>query len=364
MYCSTTAEIVTLSYRNLIATGSIASPPSTISIIPSTTSTTAPSSNISSASPTSSPSSTPVPAPTTSSGLSKGAIAGISLAGIFLLALLSALLFYFCIRPKLARIRQIKRAGGFSSNNRTNDKGTPLMTSLDANREYHECGQERGRPRWRWGESSGLRIEGAETARKEGPWSPTSILQYPSSPSELHDQPSPRTPALVSTIVPHVGQDSPTIRHVMEESAALGSIYQSYAPNPNPHYSLLVSELSSPTMSSPHTSTQAPMSVSSVSGSRPTSETFLRMSARGGGRGYLSPEMAIAGGWRDDGDGDDVESGDGDGEGREGDGDGVQHVELDGSRNSGGMDMIEEDVEENGDGHGADQGMHVIDRRS
>jgi hypothetical protein len=45
-----------------------------------------------------------MPAPSTSSGLSKGAIAGITLGGIVALALLSALFFDICIRPKLAKI--------------------------------------------------------------------------------------------------------------------------------------------------------------------------------------------------------------------------------------------------------------------
>ncbi len=58
---------------------------------------------------------------------------------------------------------------------------------------------------------------------------------------------------------------------------------------------------------SPHVSTHPTRAAStgeSVSASRSPSGEYARMSATGGGmkgRGFLSPEMAMAGGWSDDG---------------------------------------------------------------
>lgn len=53
--------------------------------------------------------------------------------------------------------------------------------------------------------------------------------------------------------------------------------------------------------SAPRSSTR--MTGSSLGVSRPPSgDPYRRLSARGAGRGYVSPEMALADGWRDDGD--------------------------------------------------------------
>ncbi len=62
---------------------------------------------------------------------------------------------------------------------------------------------------------------------------------------------------------------------------------------------------------SPHVPTMAMSMVSSMSANRSPSGEYARVSATGGGvrgQGYLSPEMALAGGWSDDG-GDDEEEG-------------------------------------------------------
>lgn len=87
------------------------------------------------------------------------------------------------------------------------------------------------------------------------------------------------------------------------------------------------------------------MTISSLSVSRPPSDsTYRRLSARGGGRGYVSPEMALADGWQDDGEEGDEENGEGYGgpaelEGNENrNGNGKR-----GSRGSGNMERIEEE---------------------
>ncbi len=87
------------------------------------------------------------------------------------------------------------------------------------------------------------------------------------------------------------------------------------------------------------------MTISSLGVSRPPSDsTYRRLSARGGGRGYVSPEMALADGWQDDGEEGEEENGEGYGgpaelEGGEiGNGNGKR-----GSKGSGNMERIEEE---------------------
>lgn len=98
--------------------------------------------------------------------------------------------------------------------------------------------------------------------------------------------------------------------------------------------------------STPSASTQ--MTVSSLGVCRPPSgDAYRRLSARGAGRGYVSPEMALADGWRDDGDEeeDEVEVGHMEGGGCAelyggggGDGNGKR-----GSKQSGDLEAIEEE---------------------
>jgi len=253
------------------------------------------------------------------------------------------------MRPKLARNRQIKYAGGFSSNNNDNDKGTPSSGPLGS---LNDLIHGRRRERWagREGATSGGGVGGlgiSEADYSSVPWSPTSITAY--SPSELPDEPLPSPSPRASYAA---AQGSPTVRHVIEQASSPAAPAAGNPQSPaypygpvsgvTQHDLMPVSELSTLMTDShtPHTSTQ--MTESSLIVSRPPSgNTYRRLSARGGGRGYVSPEMAMANGWRDDGDEED--------EAEKGQGDGGQ-AELDsngngkrGSKGSGNMECIEEE---------------------
>ena len=134
----------------------------------------------------------------------------------------------------------------------------------------------------------------------------------------MHDETLPSSPGPARNTTAAGFSGSPTVRHVMEEESTTApandrtrTYNQDYAApnNDNRHHdSMVVSELSSPVTSmtgTPHISTQTQMTVSNLTASRPGSGTYQRLSARGAGMGYISPEMALAGGLRDTGGEDD-----------------------------------------------------------
>ncbi|MCJ1304325.1 hypothetical protein MMC08_007137 [Hypocenomyce scalaris] len=219
-----------------------------------------------------------------------------------------------------------ERWGSLRFANNTNESG-----------RYEPVGGERASP------GEGLAMAGTGT----GPWSPSSLNPRPEM-GELHDEslPPPLSTMSTGTVTPmgtpnldSPGPTSragtPTARHVLEEHKTASTInhvenpvseiadFQTQSPKAQPqHLSVPVSEMSqasSPRQSSlPNPHSSMPISeLSSVSDPRPletqgnaVSIANNRISAQGGSGKYVSPEMALVGGWWDG-------SGDRNGEGSE-----------------------------------------------
>ncbi|KAI9812872.1 MAG: hypothetical protein M1827_004390 [Pycnora praestabilis] len=146
MYCGSTAQVITLSYTNLVTDGSMAglllttygqasrTAGSESSVVASTTAPTPTSSMPSVVSRLPTVAKTATTSPSKSHALSTGSIVGVVIAAFFVLTILSLLLFWFCFRPWYSTKRLINNAGGLS------DKATPH--SVSASKSHHSSSHE------------------------------------------------------------------------------------------------------------------------------------------------------------------------------------------------------------------------------
>ncbi|KAI9790967.1 MAG: hypothetical protein M1835_000617 [Candelina submexicana] len=330
MYCAATATTQTTSYRNLkvvsttspLPTSSAAASSTTtaaastvtveLSLNPLLTSTSTSPSTITVISSTYSPTAAAVG----KTHLSPGAIAGIAIAAVLGIAIISALIFYCIICRR--RKRDISNAGGFSS-----DKPSPGLKSPSfwANSLWGKKSTPSASTRL----DTGLGIStnpsnhrnGAHPATPELPETPRSA-ELPSeadggSPREpLH----PYSPATAFQPMPTMAEESfsaypmaaPPLQQQLrpqsrQQHEPASSQYIAYSPHH--HNSLPVSEMSTPTNSileagRPSTGFASDSGFGTPNDTGNVRGREHRVSATGWEGGYITPETVMAGGWTDE----------------------------------------------------------------
>ncbi|MCJ1281417.1 hypothetical protein MMC26_000736 [Xylographa opegraphella] len=328
MYCGPVADVVTLSYNNLITTGSTAYPPTLSTILTvfptsalesilsaqlaGSTSTTVSSSTVSVTSSTSTGATGIVTITTTSvnltssastsssatnsnasdpsrnsaqtpTSLSSGAISGISIGSAAVGLLIMALVSYFCIRPCLYRravLRHNRTPRGTLGGATLPGPAAPVET-YEAPRRYINVPQE---------ERTDMHIP-QQPIQQDISMTTYGIQRTPWNASSVGDNRRPGISELHSeTQIPIYHEEQPARNF-------LGS--QTDKPPATPHASTSAAELehhscpSSPigSFSSP-TRLSVPSSPSAMM-SREASQKKTRLSATGS-QGYISPEQAMA----------------------------------------------------------------------
>ncbi|KAL9122812.1 MAG: hypothetical protein Q9187_000641 [Circinaria calcarea] len=343
IYCAADNAVYTYSYHNLVTTGSTAGLPGVSASTTSSSTSSQQSSSSSSiatslsfTSATSSSSATTNPAP--SHSLPTGTIAAIVIGSV-LGSTIFLLLLYFCfLRPYLARKRKDVPHGTLGgaalpppSPRPTKSKSSLWRTSnskppRNINTAYATT--NRARDQSEPGEMGMLHSTEAEamSARISEPWSPASVT----SSAELdgvalmHGRRDPDDNYLNGRGGLGILPGTPTARYILEaEDTSLPSQIPSHSHSPpripaqhfsltagapyqpgNPHESMQSNPVSESSWLDPENSHEgarvtptSPVSAGSGSGNR-WAEGGGGMSARGSWKGYLSPEMAMAGGWR------------------------------------------------------------------
>ncbi|MCJ1374415.1 hypothetical protein MMC20_005647 [Loxospora ochrophaea] len=296
-YCSNVATVVTLSYRNLVTTGSTASSPSKsgdstpstqIPTNVSTQSSPAASKTTSSSSPTAS-----VVTADEQASLPRHTLAAIIAPIICVALLLVFCLYMFCVRPRLARKHDASPSAGTLGGA---SLPGPIQETSSQMRDPRKT-----LPIWSRARAKESPISSAPDTRISSPQTLVSTTPLPNctqqSPKlELDSKP-------VSPHTPHTPGAS-TIRPV--ELSPTSSTFPSTPNPPTPPSTHKPPLQNSPTVSSENhhvslaLSSLSPEERDSRYLSLPTTVNSHtnRLSATGSWKGYLTPEEAMNGGWR------------------------------------------------------------------